>query len=204
MRLFAVTNDSYSSPDLVEAVWGIERFVDGVILRERSKTAANLIDVIHRLLDRGFPQDKLIVNDRVDAAVICGLKKVQLPGHGLPARKVREIFPEMGIGRSVHSLAEADAAWRDGADWLLYGHVYKTDCKKGMQPRGMEELKKIRQATSGCLYAIGGIKPENMRELQNAGVDGVAVMSSIFDSRCPELAAQTYAEAMLEEGMAAR
>lgn len=90
-------------------------------------------------------------------------------------RKIRNCFTMWGI--STHSIEQLREAQKACADYVFFGHVYATDCKKGLPPRGMQQLKEICQAARVPVYAIGGISAKNAMETIHAGADGVCVMS---------------------------
>lgn len=194
MKLIAVTDDQMTSDQLVKKVCTIAPFIDAVILREKSKTDEQVIHLIQTLLESGIDQSKIIVHGRADIATCCDIHKVQLPGHGIPIKLAKEHFPTLSFGRSIHSFAEAKTAVMDGADWLLYGHLFETGSKDGLPPRGTDELAHIIQSLDVPIYAIGGIQPTHIAQLAKINVTGIAVMSSIFKSETPALAAKSYKE----------
>lgn len=196
MQLIAVTNDQLCVEALSQVMVQVEPFVDYFILRERSKTAEEWLELVNNLIQAHVNPNKLIVNDRVDIALIANIQKVQLPSHGLPIQQVKDKFPHLLVGASVHSIDEAHRASVAGADWLLYGHVFQTDCKRGVPPRGLEELKDISEKVPTKLYAIGGIQPKDIKVLNDIGINGVAAMSSIFESKSPMKMAKSYNEAI--------
>lgn len=195
MELIAVTNDKLEVDALVQAILEAEPYVDSVIIRERSKPAKEWIHLIQKLLASNVDKEKLIINDRVDVAAVTGLMKVQLPGNGLTIAQVKAHFSNLYAGRSVHSMSGAIKACQTGADWILYGHVFETDCKKGVPARGLEELKLMAENVPIDLYAIGGIRPEHIPLLKDTGVKGAAVMSAIFDTPNPASVAREYQQA---------
>ncbi len=81
------------------------------------------------------------------------------------------------LGVSVHSEEQLLEAQQCGAEYVFYGHVFATDCKKGAPPRGLSLLGDICRKASVPVYAIGGITPENALEAVAAGASGVCVMS---------------------------
>lgn len=81
------------------------------------------------------------------------------------------------IGTSVHSVGEAVEAEKMGASYVTAGHIFTTDCKPGLEPRGLEFLKKVCGSIGIPVYAIGGIHPENMVEIEKAGAAGACMMS---------------------------
>ncbi|MFC5590808.1 thiamine phosphate synthase [Sporosarcina soli] len=194
MRLIAVTNNQMTAERLIDTLLAIESSIDAVILREKSKTDAEVINLIEQLKESRFDASKIIVHGRADIAAMTGMDKVQLPGHGAPLPLVKQQFPALSFGRSVHSFEEAEAAYTAGAEWLLYGHVFATDSKEGLPPRGTEELFQIVESQPIPVYAIGGIQPKHLPALKQAGVAGVAVMSSIFGHDNPRKAADGYRE----------
>lgn len=83
-------------------------------------------------------------------------------------------------GVSVHSVDEAVEAEKMGVDYVIAGHIFETDCKKGLAPRGLDFLKQVCNAVKIPVYAIGGISPENISQIVKAGADGACVMSGFM------------------------
>lgn len=192
MQVIAVTNDRLPINKLSEIIVGVEPFVDFFIIRERSKTAKEWLELMNRLIQAHVSPNKLIVNDRVDVALVANIQRVQLPSHGLTVQQVKDTFPHLLVGTSVHSMSEAQRASSAGADWLLYGHIFETDCKPGVTPRGLAQLRSISETISTHLYAIGGIQPNDIKTLSQLGIHGVAVMSTIFESDSPMKVAKAF------------
>ena len=93
---------------------------------------------------------------------------------------VKEQFQR--IGTSVHSVEDAKEAERLGVSYITAGHIYVTDCKKGLPPRGLPFLQNVCQAVQIPVYGIGGIKIDEaqLHELKNAGAAGGCVMSGMM------------------------
>lgn len=83
-------------------------------------------------------------------------------------------------GASVHSVSEAIEAESKGVDYVIAGHIFATDCKKGLPPRGLDFLREICQAVKIPVYAIGGIDPENVRYIAESGASGACIMSGFM------------------------
>ena len=81
------------------------------------------------------------------------------------------------IGVSVHSVEEAKEAEKLGASYLTAGHVFATECKKGLLPRGLEFLEEICDSVAIPVYAIGGIHPGNLRQIEESKAAGACMMS---------------------------
>lgn len=85
------------------------------------------------------------------------------------------------IGVSVHSKEEAKRAQELGASYIIAGHIFKTDCKKGVTPRGLDFLKEICHEVNIPVYAIGGIDKKNTAQCIKAGATGVCMMSGFMN-----------------------
>ena len=79
---------------------------------------------------------------------------------------------------SCHSEAEAREALELGASAICLSHIFATDCKAGLAPRGLNLIRAVREFFAGEIYALGGITPRNFASVLRAGTDRIAVMSS--------------------------
>lgn len=192
MKLIAVTNDTYSIEDLAPILTAIYHTVDFIHIREKSKSANQLINLLRLLQEKQLPMEKIVINDRLDVALLYHLSNIHLPSHSLPVDLVKQQYPFLTIGRSVHSLQEALLAEADGADYVLYGHCYETNCKQDIAPNGIKLLQQIKSALTIPVFAIGGIQPEHIHQLQHLKTDGIAIMSGIFSASNPSIAAAQY------------
>ena len=84
------------------------------------------------------------------------------------------------IGVSIHSLDEAKEIESLGATYVVAGHIFKTDCKKGLEPRGLNFIKELSSILTIPIFAIGGINKENSNLVLNSGAFGVCMMSSLM------------------------
>ncbi len=82
------------------------------------------------------------------------------------------------IGTSIHSVDDAVFAESHGADYITAGHIFTTDCKKGLAGRGIDWLKSICNAVSIPVYAIGGISDANVSMLSDCNISGYCMMSA--------------------------
>ncbi len=90
------------------------------------------------------------------------------------------------IGVSVHSISEAETAEMLGASYLIAGHIFATDCKKGLKPRGIEYLSDISEAVKIPVLGIGGISLERLSSVLQTGAAGACVMSHFMNCDNPE------------------
>ena len=84
------------------------------------------------------------------------------------------------IGVSIHSLNEVKEAEILGVTYVVAGHIFETDCKKGLEPRGLNFIKELSSVLTIPIFAIGGINEENSSLVLNSGAFGVCMMSSLM------------------------
>jgi thiamine-phosphate pyrophosphorylase len=165
----------------------------GVIqVREKNFPSRTFYEQVLALLRVARPLGRpVIVNDRVDIALAAGAEGVHVGPSDLPCEAVRRMAgPDLIVGVSVGSVAEAVAAERAGADYLGVSPVFATPTKADAPPAtGLDGLRRIRQAVRVPLVAIGGIHAGNAAEVIRAGADGVAVVSAVMAAEDPRAAA---------------
>ena len=127
---------------------------------------------------------RVIVNDRLDVALAARAHGVHLKGDSFPARRAREITaPGFLIGRSVHSVAEARRASEgDAVDYLMFGTVFASASKPGLEPAGVAMLAEVARAAPVPLLAVGGVTADNAAMVARAGADGLAAIG-LFSGR---------------------
>lgn len=137
----------------------------------------------------------LIVNDRPDLVLLAGADGVHLGQDDLPIAAVRELLGPRLIGRSTHSLAQALAAQREGADYLGVGPVFATQTKADVcAPVGLELVREVAACRELTVpwFAIGGIKLHNVQEVLAAGAARVAVVSDLMAAPDPQAQAAAF------------
>jgi len=198
-RLHAITDERIARrPDLGEiarelAIGGGSELAFHA--RGRELSGREHYDLAVRLSDSQTV--RLFVNDRLDVALAVPTAGVQL-GHGtLPVSAARALNPLWWIGRSVHDLAEAEAARAEGAEYLVVGPVFATASHPGRPPLGLERLQSIAAAVDGLpVIAIGGVSADRVREVRNSGAYGVAAVRALWDDVEPAEAARRMREWM--------
>ena len=125
----------------------------------------------------------LMMNDRVDLALLAGFGGVHVGQGDLPPEAVRAVWGDVAgvIGVSSHTAAEALAADAGEADYVAVGPVFATGTKlDAAAVVGLEGVRRARALTRKTLVAIGGITLENCRSVREAGADAVAVISGLM------------------------
>lgn len=169
--------------DLCEAIEeSIKGGVGIVQLREKNISSLefyNLAKKVKVITDKyNVP---LIINDRLDIAMAVKASGVHLGQEDISCSLAREILGEdMIIGVSAHNLEEALKAEKDGADYIGCGAVFSTTTKKDTVNISIDDIRKIKESINIKMVAIGGINQINVKELNDTGIDGVAVVSSIL------------------------
>lgn len=115
-----------------------------------------------------------------DIAISVGADGIHLPFAAFSDMSANEKKQFKIIGVSVHSKEEAVNAQRLGASYIIAGHIFKTECKKGVMPRGLAFLGEICNMVSIPVYAIGGINERNTELCIEAGAAGVCMMSGFM------------------------
>lgn len=115
----------------------------------------------------------------------------------LPAPVVRTLLqPSQLLGLSVHSIQDAVAAERHGADFVVLGPIYDTPSKREYgAPLGLRYSNRPR-AGEHSIFAIGGMTASRTREVRQAGAFGVAVLSSILSASNVEVATEKFLSAI--------
>jgi thiamine-phosphate pyrophosphorylase len=170
-----------------------------VQVREKDLGAAELAALCGRLreLTRAHGA-QLIVNDRVDVALVVGADGVQRTHASLPVDHIRKIAgARLRIGASVHSLEDAVDAEARGADWIVFGPVYDTPSKRRWgAPQGLDRLARVVAAVRLPVVAIGGITPERVAAVRASGAAGVAAIAALLDTASPGDATKRFLEAL--------
>jgi thiamine-phosphate pyrophosphorylase len=196
VRLMLVTDDrSVDGRDLVSLAQAAERGgATSVQLRLKRATARELAQLARRLVQT--LRIPVLVNDRPDVAIAAGAAGAHLGPDDMPIDLVRRIAPPgFVLGASVGS--ETEAATAGSADYWGIGPWRATPTKEdagtGLGAEGFSRL--LRLAGGKPALAIGGVTPEDVPVILQAGGKGVGVVSGILGAEDVEAAARRYAKA---------
>lgn len=191
--LLHIISTGKQKPDHLAQIAGqIHPYIDAIHIREKAKTAKEVYEIVNLLIDNNVPLSKIIINDRVDVAFATKGGGVQLANHSLPVDIVKKQFTSLRIGSSIHSIDEGQNAQELGADYAIFGHVFPTLSKPGLEAKGLKQLEQVAHHLSIPVLAIGGIKPTNIKGVIEAGAQGIAVMSGVLESVNPLAAVKEY------------
>lgn len=187
-RVLCITNRSLAGTDFLRQIEKVANAgPEAIILREKDlyeeeygELAAKVSDICRK------KQIRCIYHTYIMTA-----KNQRADGIHLPLAQLREVYRDakenfLIIGCSTHSVDEALEAQSLGATYITAGHVFQTDCKKGVPPRGLSYLKQVCSTVSIPVYALGGIDIMSAPQCLETGAAGVCMMSQFMKSSNPE------------------
>lgn len=187
-KLLAITNRHLCNNDFLAQIQDICTLNEkntviksvSIVLREKDLPENDYKDLATRVLEICKKNNtECILHTYYKAARELDCKKIHLPLHILKANThIYKEFNEVGV--SIHSVSEAIEAINLGATYITAGHIFATDCKKDIPPRGLSFLSEVCSSVNIPVYAIGGISPENAQKAINAGADGICIMSGLM------------------------
>ncbi|MFC7393893.1 thiamine phosphate synthase [Scopulibacillus cellulosilyticus] len=204
-RVYLVT-ENYDSGHHNQYMKKIKEALDGGIsllqLRAKHESSKVFYELAKELRDTAASYHvPLIINDRVDIALALDADGIHVGQDDLPASIVREIIgPDKILGVSCSTVEEAVKAEQDGADYLGVGSVFRTKTKGDATLIELDELTRIKEKVSIPVVAIGGITQDNVKELLDRNVDGVAVVSAILSQTDVKKAAEKLNDKMKKAG----
>lgn len=161
-------------------------------LRLKHSSTRELLLLAKRL--RAVCEDRgclLIINDRIDIALLSGAHGVHLGAEDLEPAEARLLSQELLLGVTVRTAGDAVAAQSGGADYLGCGSVYASPTKPGLPVIGIPGIRTIAAATTLPIVGIGGITLENCAPVLKAGARGICAVTPFTARRSVKnLAAQ--------------
>jgi thiamine-phosphate diphosphorylase len=165
-----------------------EAGVDLLQIREPDLAPAVLVGLVKDVRARLAGQAaRVIVNERLDAALAAEADGIHLKADSIPTALVRRHVPAAFlVGRSVHAVDEARAAEAEGADYVVFGTVFPSGSKpRGHRTAGLDALAAVSQAVRIPVLAIGGISLNTVAAAAEAGASGIAAIGLFFDAAGP-------------------
>lgn len=181
-EILCVTNRKLCKENFLERIEKIAKANStGIILREKDLNKREYKILAERVLKICSAFDtKCIIHSFPDIAKDFDCRNLHMPLHLLSnmTKADRQYFNELGA--SCHSVEDAVQAEKLGCSYIIAGHIFNTDCKKGFPGRGLDFLKSICDSVSIPVYAIGGIDSKNITEVLSTGAKGTCVMSGLM------------------------
>ena len=156
--------------------WG----VDFIQIREKDLSERALFELTCRVVSLARRTEcRILVNGRADIALAAGAHGVHLPSAGLQIQEIRPWLPKnFCFGVSAHTMQEIRHAFAQNADYILLGHIFPTESKRGYGPcLGLDFLRNACLAVSTPIFALGGMRPESVGPVLESGAAGIAGIS---------------------------
>ncbi|PYI47986.1 MAG: thiamine phosphate synthase [Verrucomicrobia bacterium] len=160
----------------------IEGCVDMIQLRGKGKSLDELTGYAARLHEiTARSSTPLIVNDHAEIA-----RRVPVEGVHVGQDDVlievarRKVGRAVLIGKSTHSLEQALAAQREGADYIGFGPIFATPTKPDYAPIGLTDIRRVHAEVSLPIFCIGGINIDNLQSVIDAGAKRVVMVSALL------------------------
>lgn len=188
-KKICITNRGLVKGDFLEQIRRVaDEGVDILILREKDLSEEEYLLLAQNVIDICTRRNTLCVLH----SFIRAAKKLNHPYIHLSMEAFHGMTDEdkaffQVIGVSTHTVAEAVQAEQGGASYITASHIFSTECKAGLAPRGLAYLREVVQAVQIEVYALGGIHPDNLSLCVEAGADGVCMMSEYMkmgQTRC--------------------
>jgi thiamine-phosphate pyrophosphorylase len=198
MRLYLITGDR---GDELETARIVEAALDGgatiIQLRKKSMPMVEQYRLAMALRTLTLAHEALlIINDHADLAIAADADGVHLGQDDLPPDAVRALpgFEGRLIGRSTHSLGQAQVAVNEGADYIAVGPIYPTPTKEGRPAVGTALVSRVAGIVDRPVVAVGGIDHDNASAVVEAGARAIAVVRAVYDAVDPAEAARRLHE----------
>ena len=128
---------------------------------------------------RNLPS-RLIVNDHAEIARRVPVEGVHVGQDDDPIEIVRQkAARDILVGKSTHSLEQARAAQREGADYIGFGPIFATPTKPDYAPIGLENIRRVHEEVNLPIFCIGGINIDNLQSVIDAGAKRVVMVSAL-------------------------
>lgn len=182
--LICITNRKLCSNNFLDQIEMIaSAHPKAIVLREKDlseKEYEQLARQVMQICQKHGTQ--CILHSFSNVAIALGAEAVHMPLPLLQKMTTQEKSHFQIIGASCHSLEEAKEAQNLGCTYITAGHIFLTDCKKGLPGRGLPFLEEICKAVRIPVYAIGGISSQNIESVRKTGAAGACIMSGFM--RC--------------------
>jgi thiamine-phosphate pyrophosphorylase len=179
---------------------GMQRALEGALaggadlfqLRDKAATDDELLGAAETARELCAAAGALfLVNDRPDLAAASGADGVHVGQDDMPVDRARKLIGDDAlIGLSTHSMQQAQAGGRSGADYIAVGPVHATPTKEGRPAIGVEPIKYAASHVSVPWFAIGGLDAGTVGAVVKAGARRIVVVRALADADDPEAAAR--------------
>jgi Thiamine monophosphate synthase len=160
---------------------------DMIILREKDLSSKDYRSMAKTCMDISVRYGvEFCINSFTDVATELKVKNIQLPLE-LFKRDIEKMDGFDSVVVSVHSKEDAVSVEQLGADYLIYGNVFESQCKPGVPAKGLDSITDICSSVDIPVYGIGGIDERNTASVLKAGAEGVCMISALMTADDPSV-----------------
>ena len=196
LRLYLVTNRYQDSLEsfLEKIETACRSGVTIVQLREKNLTTNQYYQLAKQVKEiTDAYQVPLIIDDRLDVCLAVDAAGLHIGDDELPVSVARQVLdPDKILGVTAKTVKRALEAERGGADYLGTGAIFPTTTKENAPITLISTLKTICQRVDIPVVAIGGLTSENIEQLIDTGIAGVAVVRDLMQAEDIEAKTQAF------------
>lgn len=194
--IIVITNSSICKEDFLLRIEKLAKAKPkAIVLREKQLSESDYAVLAKKVIEICNKYNtQCILHNFPKVAEKLNHNALHLPLHILATLTDKEKSQYEILGTSCHSVEDALKAERLGCTYITAGHIFDTDCKKGLPGRGLDFLKAVCNSVSIPVYAIGGISPENFSMVRNVGANGGCIMSSAMNCTIPQEYLNSFTE----------
>ena len=196
LRLYLVTNRYQDSLEsfLEKVETACRSGVTIIQLREKNLTTNQYYQLAKQVKEiTDAYQVPLIIDDRLDVCLAVDAAGLHIGDDELPVSVARKVLgPEKILGVTAKTVERALEAETSGADYLGTGAIFPTTTKENAPITLISTLKTICQTVAIPVVAIGGLTSENIDQLAETGIAGVAVVRDLMQEEDIEAKTQAF------------
>jgi thiamine-phosphate pyrophosphorylase len=203
-RLYAILDTGYSDPEYwpILASQLIKGGVSIIQLRAKNSSQTEIESWAKKLQPLlAETQTPFVINDYPEIALAVGADICHIGQDDLSVAEARKRSGGKIIGKSTHSLAQAQDAQEEGADYIGFGPLFATPTKPAYKPIGIADIASMTQLIHIPHFCIGGIKLENVAQLKEAGAQRVVIVSGLLKASDPTHYAEQVCTALEPPGI---
>ena len=196
LRLYLVTNRYQDSLEsfLEKIETACRSGVTIVQLREKNLTTNQYYQLAKQVKEiTDAYQVPLIIDDRLDVCLAVDAAGLHIGDDELPVSVARQVLgPDKILGVTAKTVKRALEAEEGGANYLGTGAIFPTTTKENAPITLISTLKTICQRVAIPVVAIGGLTSENIDQLIDTGIAGVAVVRDLMQAEDIEAKTQAF------------
>jgi thiamine-phosphate pyrophosphorylase len=182
--LYGIVDLIYVAPEEVATVtgWLLRGGVDILQLRAKKHLKTEIVKYAEIMLPLTKTAEvPLILNDYPDLLREIDADGCHVGQEDFGIAEARDLAGrDCLVGKSTHTLLQAQTAEREGADYIGFGPLFPTETKPTAKAIGLTELRTLHEQVKLPIYCIGGVKLENLREIVHAGAKRVCIVSDLL------------------------